>query len=294
MLKYKCGNCGGEFEIHAHGELLCPFCGTKQYFSDAELSGYKGYRDNVLQYVRRSNDSFFAKGDVLRLFNDSDIEKYESADGSIEIAYTYRTETDGVEIFINKESVVCVFPADRSSLADRALKNIAELEYPSADIKNLRNCLPYLKARYELKSGGVILAFSKNENVYPLFIFSELHPKHVAWIISRMENLCCLLEFNGLDHKHMDEQSLFINPKSHEAFWYGGWWDTEGDGPRTALADIRKTAKKLTGEMVSEGPREYAEFLSSKPRDTAYDDFAYWDEVIEKGFGGHHFADFEG
>ena len=29
MLKYKCPNCGGEFEIHTHGELKCPFCGTK-------------------------------------------------------------------------------------------------------------------------------------------------------------------------------------------------------------------------------------------------------------------------
>ena len=294
MLKYKCSNCGGEFEIHSHGELKCPFCGTKQYFSDTELAGYKGYRDNVLQYVRSSNDMLFQKGDVLRLWGDGDIEKFDSTDGPIEVAYTYRTQTDGIDVYINRDSVIYVFPAIKSLLAEKMMGNIGKLEYPSADIKDLRNTLPYLKARYELKDGGVLLAVPKSENVYPLFIFHELHPKHVAWIISRMENLCCLLEFNEKDHLHMDEDDLFINPKSHEAFLYGGWWDLNDGRPRASLQGLRKTAKKLAGERVKEGPAEFGEFLDSRVRDSAYDDFEYWDSVIEKGFGGHHFAEFEG
>ncbi len=294
MLKYKCSNCGGEFEIHTHGELKCPFCGTKQYFSDAELKGYKGYRDNVLQYVRSVNDTIFEKGDVLRLWGDSDLEKFEGVDGDIEVSYTYRTQTDGIDVFINKESVIYVFPAVKKAFADRMLANIESLEYPSADIKNLRNTLPHLKARLELKNGGVILAFSKSENVYPLFVFADLHPKHVAWMISRMENLCCLLEFNERDHKHMDAENLFINPRSHEAFLFGGWWDLSVGHPITALKSLRKTAKQLSGTKLEEGPKAYAEFLDSIPKATAYDDFEYWDSIIENGFGGHHFAEFEG
>lgn len=50
--------------------------GTKQYFSDAELAGYKGYRDNVLQYVRSCNDVLFEKGDVLHLWRDSDTAEF--------------------------------------------------------------------------------------------------------------------------------------------------------------------------------------------------------------------------
>ena len=40
--------------------------GTKQYFSDAELAGYKRYRDNVLQYVRSCNDVLFEKEGLLK------------------------------------------------------------------------------------------------------------------------------------------------------------------------------------------------------------------------------------
>ena len=281
-------------EIHSHGELQCPFCGSKQYFSDAELAGYKGYRDNVLQYVRSSNDAFFEKGDTLGLWRDSDTAVFESSSGRIETAYTYRTQTDGVDVYINKENAIYVFPSDKRFLADRMLGGIGSLQFPSADIKGLRNTLPRLRARYELKGGEVLLVFEKSENMYPLFVFSELHPKHVAWMISRMENICCLLEFNECDHMHMDADNLFVNPKSHEVFLYGGWWDTRQRPPVTALTDLRKTAKRITGSRIKAGPALYTAFLDSKPRDTAYDDFAYWDSVIEKGFGGHHFTEFEG
>ena len=294
MLKYKCQNCAGEMEIHSHGELKCPFCGSKRYFSDAELAGYKGYRDNVLQYVRASNDALFEKGDTLRLWRDSDTAVFESREGEITAAYTYRTQTDGVDVYINKESVIYVFPSDKRILADRMLGAVRSLKFPSADIKDLQNTLPHLKARYELKGGEALLVFEKSENMYPLFVFSELHPKHVAWMISRMENTCCLLEFNECDHMHMDEDNLFINPISHEAFLYGGGWDLRPGSPVTALADLRKTAKRITGSRIKAGPAMYTEFLNSKPRGTAYDDFEYWDAVIEKGFGGHHFAEFEG
>ena len=294
MLKYKCPNCAGEFEIHSHGELMCPYCGSKQYFSDAELMGYKGYRDNVLQYVRASNDMLFEKGDVLRLWSDTDIKEYESAAGQqIELSFTYRTAVDGVDVFINKDSAIYVFPPEKHAFADKMVENIESLQYPSADIKGLRNTFPHLKARYELKNGGVLLAFSKSENVYPMFVFSDLHPKHVAWMISRMENICCLLEFNERDHLHMDSENLFINPKSHEVLFYGGWWDMRDDRPITALTDLRKTAVRLTGNKIDEGPAMYDEFLKSEPKATAYDDFEYWDSVIEKGFGGHHFTEFK-
>ena len=43
--------------------------------------------------------------------------------------------------------------------------------------------------------------------------------------------------------------------------------------------------------MISNsGPAELAEFLKSEPKRNAYDDFGYWDTVIEDGFGGHKFT----
>ena len=294
MRKFKCKNCDGEFEISTHGELVCPFCGSKQYFTDADFKGYDEFRDNLLRFLRVANDRVAENGDVLDFWSVNSRVEFESTDAdTVEISYTFDTEVDGVKVYVSRENVVYVFDGSKKDLVKRMLDNIERIEFPSVDIKNLRSFLPNLNLTLDLKDGSTLVAFSKPENVYPMFAFSNLGPRHVAWMISRMENFACLLEFNGLDFKHMDRFNVFINPKTHEAYLLGGWWELPAAGKHLALLSIRKTAKELTGERIGEGPKEYAQFLNSVPRANAYDDFAAWDDVIENGFGGHNFANFE-
>ena len=294
MQRFKCKNCGGEFEISSHGELVCPFCQSKQYFTDKDFKGYDEFRDSLLKFLRVSNDQLVEKGDVLNLWDYNNKAVFETADGNdVDIAYTFQTEVDGVKVYISRENAVYVFDKSKKALAKKMYENLERLDYPSADIKNLKNFLPNLNLELELKDGGLLVAFSKPENVYPLFAFSNLGPRHVAWMISRMENFACLLEFNGMDFGHMDENNLFINPKTHEAYLLGGWWDVSAAGKAVALSALRQTAKRITGSRLAEGPKEYEEFLNSRPKSNAYDDFAAWDAVIEYGFGGHNFANFE-
>ncbi|MBR3636415.1 MAG: hypothetical protein IKN45_00700 [Lachnospiraceae bacterium] len=295
MLVFKCKNCGGEFEVNTHGELLCPFCHSKQYFTNEQLTGYDEFRDSLLKYLRSLNDAIAEEGDILNYWNYLSTRSFTHKDtgGQIEVSYTFQTTVDGVEVYINREHVIYHFSSADAFKAEAMIRNADSLSYPSADIKNLRQYLPALNARYELSDSSVLVSVAKAENVYPLFVFSNLHPKHVAWMISRMENLCCLFEFNGIDFKHMDEKNLFINPKTHEAFILGGWWDIQRSGGRTCLKELRKTAERITGSRLPEGPDMYRDFLRSEPKADAYEDFAYWDEVIMKGFGGHNFTKFD-
>ncbi len=293
MLSFKCTNCGGEFEVHTHGELYCPFCGSRFYFSDRDLREYDDFRDSLLAFARASNDSAAESGDILDCWKYSDRVTFGQRDGGdIDVTYTFRYDMDGVDVLVGRESVVFVFPRSLSGRADRMLDAVERLQYPSADIKGLRRCLPSLRARFDLAESKVLLALEKPENVYPLKAFSNLGSRHVAWIVSRMENICCLLEFNGMDHPSMDEGSLFINPRTHEAFLLGGWWDAEKTGSRKCLRCIREVAERITGEKIDDAPAEFREFIRSKPQATAYDDFAAWDAVIEQGFGGHRFTKF--
>lgn len=293
MEKFKCKNCGGEFEIHTHGELVCPFCGSKQYFTDSDFKGYDEFRDSLLRFLRVSNDEEVENGDVLSLWNHHHTLEVEGQNGeSVEISYTFHTVVDGVKVYISKDNAVYVFDRKNKDYVKKMFDRLDNLEYPSADIKDLKRFLPSLNLSLDLKDESILVAFSKPENVYPLFAFSNLSPKHVAWIISRMENFSCLLEFNGLDFKHMDQNGVYINPKTHEAYLIGGWWDVPAAGKGIALTSLRKTATELLGDRIKEGPKMLEEFLASKPQSNAYDDFAAWDAVIENGFGGHHFTKF--
>ena len=59
------------------------------------------------------------------------------------------------------------------------------------------------------------------------------------------------------------------------------------------LKDIRSTAEKLLGADFGDAPEPVIRFLKRPPASDAYDDFAMWDEVIEKELGGRHFTKFE-
>ena len=112
----------------------------------------------------------------------------------------------------------------------------------------------------------------------------------VAWIISRFENLGCLLEFNEMDFDTIRIEDIYINPKTHELFILDGWENVSRSSDHNYLKDIRLIAKDIMD--ISTANEMCMQFLNGEPAPTAYDDFGNWDDVIMKGFGGHNFHQF--
>lgn len=162
--------------------------------------------------------------------------------------------------------------------------------YPSADIKDLSRFLPNITYKAVLNDGRGIAVISKAENVYPLFLFENLKATTVAWMISRFENLGCLLEFNEMDFDTIRIEDIYINPKTHELFILDGWENVSESSDHNYLKDIRLIAKDIMD--ISTANEMCMQFLNGEPAPTAYDDFGNWDEVIMKGFGGHNFHQF--
>ena len=174
------------------------------------------------------------------------------------------------------------------------LQNLSRVRFPGADMRGLSRLFPTLTSRLELKDGGLLLAFQRGTDFFPLGSFGCLPYEHGAWILSRLENLCCVMEYSGLIHGGFTLDSVYINPYTHEAALYGGWWRTRPKlkGETTDLADIRRLIMRLLGENRDVSPRPFLDFLASKPASDAYQDFARWDDVIENKLGGRKFARF--
>jgi hypothetical protein len=75
---------------------------------------------------------------------------------------------------------------------------------------------------------------------------------------------------------------------------FSGWKNAFEN--RTDLTGLRDTAAYLLGfdkrSQVKENsdiPKALAEFISGKPRDNAFDDFALWDEMLVKAYGERKF-----
>lgn len=289
LLNVRCDNCGAEYRISSRGEMVCRFCGSNVYLSDVDFKAYKNTRDNMLMSDRFTNDEAADTGDVLRLWNNGSTANFKTIKGvNISFECYYSVILDDKEVYIGADKIAVIF-SNTFSLTNFTV-NLSQIEYPSADIKDLSRFLPNIIFKSALEDGRSIIIISKTDNIYPLFLFENLKATTVAWIISRLENLGCLLEFNNMDFRALRAEDLYINPKTHELFILDGWDGVEKTSRRNYLKDIRLIAKDIMD--TSTAPELCMKFLDGEPKETAYDDFSAWDEVIMKGFNGHNFHQF--
>lgn len=295
MISFKCTNCGGEMAVSRIGDLKCPYCGSNKFFSDRQLQEYKAFRLRMLEYLSAAADDEKAADYLERLWNDTETVVFKNEDGTdITIQYIYKSVENGIWMYAARRNVIYIYPAERKWQAEDSIKFFSQVTYPKADMKGLDRSFPVLAGKFRLDDGRLMIVYAKDENVYPAAMFGSLSAKHVEWIISRLENVACVLAFNDLAHNGITAESVFINPKTHEAALYGNWYKAKEhlQGSKQDLKDIRTTATSLLGKEYGDAPQPLINFLNQPPIGNAYDDFARWDQVIEKELGGRHFTQF--
>ena len=293
LLNIRCDNCGSEYRISSRGDMNCRFCGSKVYLSDADFKGYLNTRDEMLAKDKFNNDAVNSDGDILGFYSArSSVKNFVLKNGRViskDISAIY--DRPGRVSYVGKDVVVIAF-SDRDEFLSFSEK-LSRIKYPSADIKGLEKYIPHIFFSGELDDGTFALFIDKAENIYPLEWFSDgLKPQTTAWMVSRFENIGCLLEFSGLDMKDMSIEDCFINPKTHELFILDNWHNVISSSPyQFYLKAMREIIKSIP--CTKAAPKEYTDFLNGIPAETAYDDFEVWDKVIMNGFGGHNFNKFD-
>ena len=294
MLTFRCQNCGAELCIDSSGALVCEYCGSHFFFSDEQLRGYRAFRRQMLNYLRDLQDEKEVRDhNEDLLWTSAETEHLRTADGiDVTLRYLYSHEDGHCKLYMTRDRFLFYYRHGNRFFADGRESSLSMLSYPPADVKGLKECFPVPAGRYELEDGGLLLTYLRPANVFPLSHFGALLPEHAAWVVSRLENICCVLEYSGILHGGISENSVFINPFEHHAILMGGW---EKAGRKRAgdiedMKDLRKTADRVLGTHRDKIPREFRDFLKGRPKADAYEDFALWDTVIEKGFGGRRFA----
>ncbi|MBQ7541816.1 MAG: TFIIB-type zinc ribbon-containing protein [Clostridia bacterium] len=291
MVSFKCPNCGGEMSVSRTGDLLCSYCGTKQVMSDAELQSYKDFRYRMLVYLS-AIAAEPAPEATERIWAHADSVSFTAKDGSpIAVSYLFSGVRDGVRIYTARRNVLFVFPAGAGAQIERFRNMPKLLQYPPADVKGLSSYFPTVNGIFELKDGRTLVSVSKSEECFPLSAFGSLPAEHAAWIVSRLENLCCVLAFSDLAHGGIDMETVFINARTHEAYLPGGWWNAQPcpNGSVQDLRAVRSVAKRVMGMQYDQSAKAFRDFIKRAPAQDAYADFAEWDRVITEAFGGRQF-----
>ena len=309
-MKYlTCKNCGGMMVIDASGmTAVCPFCGTKYVLNHEDTDYFKAFYQQMNRFLSGSANDRERQLRADRLWEHADRAEFACTDGSaIEVRYLHRSPFPGGEMLVARKNLIFRF-TEGAAEAERLRRTVSFLDYPSADTRELSQFFPRITGGFALENGESLLVLAKDPDEYPLRLFGRLGGRHVAWIISRMENLCCVLEYNSLVHPQINPDTLFINPFTHQASLYGGWWsDVKNNSlapdrsrvltTRENLLGLRNTAANLLGwpkagtvRSDDNVPKALADFLNGQPRDNAYDDFALWDEMLIKAYGERRFV----
>jgi hypothetical protein len=152
----------------------------------------------------------------------------------------------------------------------------------------------------------------------------RLDPRHVAWVLSSLLNLCCYFEYAGITHNALSPDTCFMSPLDHGVAILGGWWYAARRGEcmaaapantvkwapydflttrqaniRTDLELVRAIGRELLGDIYGTCPeREHAaklamiKWLKLPASDNPIDEYRTWrDQVLHDSFGARRFAE---
>lgn len=309
MKSMTCKICGGTVALDASGMIAtCEFCGNRFLLDHEDTDYYQDLFSRMHAFFATPKSDQERKQQAELLWQRAKTRTFIRQDGTpIEIKHMYCYVDKDADVYVARRNIVFHFPKQGAEKSELFRRSISLLDYPSADVRNLEEFFPKISGGFILEDGSYLLVINKHEDEYPLRLFGTLSGRHVAWIISRMENLSCVLEFSSLAHPQINLDTLYINPYTHQASLYGNWWNAGSHNTlqpnsrkilslQDNLIGLRETAAALLGftecRQVTPSPdipQALADFIKSTPCPTAYDDFALWDTMLMKAYGERKF-----
>jgi hypothetical protein len=152
----------------------------------------------------------------------------------------------------------------------------------------------------------------------------RLDPRHVAWVLSSLLNLCCYFQHAGITHNALSPDTCFISPVEHSVAVPGGWWYAAGSGERmvaapahtlewaphdllatrqadvrTDLELVRAIGRELLGDITgtrlgreSTAKQAMVNWLRLPASDNAIEEYRTWrEQVLHDSFGARRFAE---
>ena len=331
MAILKCKMCGGILDYDRGQNLaVCPYCDSKYTIFEQDRKLFEQFQR---QFAALLNQEWKEPAQE-NFWVEASREELTREDGEIiEITYLTKRKTDLCTMYVARRNVIFVFEGKYAVYAAKYQEMVEKLVYPTPEMeRELSTYIPKPVTECRLADGSSFLAIEKAEGVYPLKMLGIFLDRHVAWVISRLENLCCLLEYNDIVLNAITLENLFVDPANHQIYLYGGWWfagfrGAENEGAsepvkpyleqthnklwhvnsgrrsrnqvRTDLESVRLVAAKLLGYLDRKAlesditlPKPFRDFLVTRPEESARADFKKWDRVLIESYGERKFIPF--
>lgn len=218
-----------------------------------------------------------------------------------------------------------------ADLVEAAERMIRKLDY--ADDRMRQQIAPHLPASpfagaFRTAHAWVIVMRKRPDQLLLRDVLEHLggrlHPRHVAWVVSSLLNLCCYFQHAGIAHNALSLDTCFLSPPDHSVAVLGGWWyaarlgermtaapastiewaphgllDRKRGDIRTDLELVRAIGRALLGDIGGSrlerdgaAPRAMIDWLRLPASSSPIDEYRTWrTQVLHDSFGARRFAE---
>lgn len=284
----------------------------------------KGGDPKVFAHIKKlyeKMDAVVSGGEVITL---------RSSDGVDHVFLPIKAGTFELgEVLICSDSIVYKTTWDNADLHKAFIENAKAITFRNRSSRPGvagPDFMPGTLIVFEGEDFGVI-QINRPDNALRLYdVLSHMGTvpeRHVAWIVSRLLNLCCYLECIGMSHNAISTENVYIDPAQHTAYLLGGWFYAKDIGGtliavpkktldyaphdlirakkgsiRTDLEMVKATARELLGDISgarlykTSAPKAFVDWLRAPCGDDAVKEFTYYyNTVLTEAFGPKKFVE---
>lgn len=234
--------------------------------------------------------------------------------------------------YICRDTVIYVVASKHKTLYDTALTAPKALKFADVRMrKEFERQMPSMPHHVGLFANNALVVHKDPDLIALRDVVAHIGQiplMHVAWIISRLMGLACYLQYTGIAHGAIDQDTVFISPKSHTIALLGGWWYANRSGDKLSYlpahsasvwrnlhrgVQVAKRAtsaldaaliKTLIRELLGDPggslllrnpniPKPLALFANATSAARTVEEFAKWEKVREQSFGVRRFTKWE-
>ncbi len=245
-----------------------------------------------------------------------------------EIRYSSDYSFELGHVYLTKRKIIYVIASDKKKYADNLVDNLKKIKYRNSKMQeNFSSSMPNIYDYFVDATGRPIIIMDKAEGYYPLrevvqYYGGKLDPRHVAWIISRLSNIACLLDVNDMTSNGLSIDNLLVSPVDHGIAIHGAMFYMQSVGNKmigtvgdvfeimpskvkgnkeasidTDLESIKMIGRELCGEKnvvkfreLGDVPASMKAFLTKGAGRDAYAEFQCWDRSLRESFGARRFV----
>jgi hypothetical protein len=262
------------------------------------------------------------------------LRRFRDAGGTVhDVRYRVRRMFELGEMLVGDETVAFLLDPPQRDLFSRAHRTLGAFPFANDRMRvSLRPALPRIVAAFEVAGSSfdapnrlALIIRKPSEYLLLADVLSHgagrLDARHGAWILSRLHNIACWLQYARISHGAISPDTVFVSPSGRAVALLGGWWyatpygtllaalptstaaviasnvlrGCRGD-PRIDPALIRQLARVLlAGAQTGHSPRVHpklASWLRLESAGNACADYAQWEHVRSRAFGPRRYVPF--